>query len=220
MPKVTDEYLVSKKNFILECTGEILKEKPLCLITMRDIIKKAGFSQGAIYRYYANLDEVYADFINKHTAAHSLEQRIDALLCSAQAEKIILSECLIAIGEYIEDLMKSVVGKTFFELLILYSSDLEKRAAVFPKLKFKQSLEYAQSKIVEYALCNVEKGVFRPQISTQAIIQFVGVFIDGVAQSVVFSAAERNNRHSEVAAVGIPELFQAVAKAVVNFLEV
>jgi hypothetical protein len=72
---------------------------------------------------------------------------------------------------------------------------------------------------VEYALRNVEKGVFRPQISTQAIIQFVGVFIDGVAQSAVFSAAERNNRHSE-AAVGIPELFQAMAMAVANFLEV
>ena len=29
MPKVTDEYLTDKKNYILECTGEILKEKPL-----------------------------------------------------------------------------------------------------------------------------------------------------------------------------------------------
>ena len=40
MPKVTDEYLTDKKNYILECTGEILKEKPLYSIAMRDIIKE------------------------------------------------------------------------------------------------------------------------------------------------------------------------------------
>ena len=48
MPKVTDEYLTDKKNYILECTGEILKEKPLYSITMRDIIKRAGFSQRCV----------------------------------------------------------------------------------------------------------------------------------------------------------------------------
>lgn len=53
MPKVTTKYLTDRKDFILECTNEVLKEKPLYQITMRDIIKKAGFSQGAIYRYYA-----------------------------------------------------------------------------------------------------------------------------------------------------------------------
>ena len=67
MPKVTDQYLADKRNFIIECTGEILKEKPLYQVSMRDIIKKAGFSQGAIYRYYDGLDDIYVDFINKHT---------------------------------------------------------------------------------------------------------------------------------------------------------
>ena len=59
MPKVTDEYIADKKSYILKCTGEILKEKPLYLVTMRDIIKKAGFSHGIIYHYYANLAKIY-----------------------------------------------------------------------------------------------------------------------------------------------------------------
>lgn len=219
MPKVKDEYIEDKKNFILECTGEILKEKPLYLITMRDIIKKAGFSQGVIYRYYANLDEIYVDFINKHTTDNPLEEVIDALLSSAQPERIILAECFIATGEYIAELLKSIVGKTFFELLVLYSCDFEKRTAIFPKLKFKQSLEYAQNKIVGYAMCNVEKGVFRPKIPAQSIILFVGVFIDGIAQNVVFNTAGRDTRDSE-SATDIPEMFRTLAKAVISFLEV
>ena len=219
MPKVKDGYLADKKNFILECTGEILKEKPLYLITMRDIIKKAGFSQGVIYRYYANLDEIYVDFINKHTTDNFLEQKIDALLSSEQAEKNILAECFAAMGAYIEELLKSIVGKTFFELLVLYSCYFEKRTAIFSKLKFKQSLEYTQHKIVEYVLSNVDKGVFRPQIPVRSIILFVSVFIDGIAQNVIFNAAGGNNHYSE-SEIDIPEIFQTLAKIVISFLEV
>ncbi|AEF82113.1 TetR/AcrR family transcriptional regulator [Leadbettera azotonutricia] len=210
MPKVTEEYLIDKRNFILKCTGEVLKKKPLYLITMRDIIKKSGFSQGAIYRYYSGLDGIYADFINTYTTNTSLEQRIDTVLSSGQAEKTILAECFMAMGEYIEELLKSVVGKTFFELTVLYAYDFEKRAAVFSNLKFKKSLEYAQGKIVEYAMINVEKGVFRPKIPPRSIIQFVSSFIDGIAQSVALNSSE----------MVISEMFQTLAKAVVNFLEV
>ena len=218
MPKVTDEYLADKRNFILECTGEILKEKPLYLVTMRDVIKKAGFSQGVIYRYYANLDEIYVDYINKHTIFNVLEQRIDTLLSSEQSERAILAECFIAMGEYIAELLKSVVGKTFFELQILYSSDFDKINAIFPKLKFKQSLEYAQYKTVEYALSKVETGVFRPQIPVKSLLAFVSVYIDGIAQSVVFNAAGGKNSDS-APSIDIPEMFRVLAKAVIGFLE-
>lgn len=130
-----------------------------------------------------------------------------------------LAECFIAMGEYIEELLKSVVGKTFFELTVLYAYDFEKRAAIFPKLKFKQSLEYAQHKIVEYALSNVEKGVFQPQIPMRSIILFVSSFIDGIAQSVAINTEDGGNHDSEPAS-NIPEMFQALAKAVISFLEV
>ena len=37
MTKIIDEYIIDKKNYILKCTGEIIEEKPLYFITMRDI---------------------------------------------------------------------------------------------------------------------------------------------------------------------------------------
>jgi len=218
MPKVKDEYIADKKNYILDCTGEILKEKPLYLTTMRDIIKKAGFSQGVIYRYYSSLDEIYIDFINKHTINNDLEQRIDTLLSSEQSEKTILSECIIALGEYIAELLKSPAGKPLFELLVLYASDLEKRVAIFPKLISKRNLENAQTKIVKYTMSNVEKAIFRPNIPVRSIILFVGVFIDGIYQSVIFNSAGGNN-YDSVSAADIPEMFQALVKAVFSFLE-
>lgn len=213
MPKVTDEYLTDKKNYILKCTGEILKEKPLYSITMRDIIKKAGFSHGIIYHYYANLDEIYVDYINKNTTYNLLEQNIDTLLSSKRTEKEILSECIIALGEYIEELLKSVGGRTCFELTVFYAYDFEKRSTVFPKLKFKQSLEYAQNRIVKYTLSNVEKGVFHPKIPTRSIIMFVSSFIDGIAQSVATGAAEGDDNSADISM-----MFQTLAKAMIGFL--
>jgi len=215
MPKVTDEYLTDKKNFILECTGEILKEKPLYLITMRDIIKKANFSQGVIYRYYANLDEIYVDFINKNTTYNLLEQNIDTLLSSERTEKEILSQCIIAIGEYLGELLKTVGGRTCFELTVLYAYDFEKRALVYPRLKFKQSLEYAQNKTLEYAMSNVEKGVFSPQIPILSIVMFVSSFIDGIAQSAATGTAEGKDSSAEISV-----MFQTLGKAVISFLGV
>jgi len=218
MPKVTDEYLTDKRNFILECTNEILKEKPLYQITMRDIIKKASFSQGAIYRYYANIDEIYIDLINKNTTYNLLEQKIDTLLNSEQPEKTILSECIIAIGEYVEELLKSIGGKTCFELLVFYAYDNEKRSTVFPLLKFKQSLEYAQNKIVDYLISSIQEGIFRPAISIESIIIFISISIDGISQSVAMSTVGNNNQDKKLA-VNVSEMFRTLSKAIINFLE-
>lgn len=214
MPKVTEEYLMEKRNYILQCTHEILQEKPLYLTTMRDIIKKAGFSHGIIYHYYANLDEIYVDYINQNTINNSLGQKIDAILISEQTEKEILFKCIIAMGEYIEEFLKSVGGRTCFELIVFYAYDFEKRAVIFPKLRFKQSLEYAQSKIIDYVSCEVEKGVFHPQIPIHSLIMFVSSFIDGIAQTVATSTAGGVNNSKEIST-----MFETLAKAVIGFLE-
>lgn len=216
MPKVTDEYLAGKRNFILECTNEILKEKPLYQITMRDIIKKAGFSQGVIYRYYANIDEIYMDLINKNPISNLLEQRIDYLVNSEQTIKSVVSDCIVSIGEYIEELLKSIGGKTCFELLVTYAYDAEKRNAIFPKLQFKQSLEYAQNKIVEYLMQKIQQGVLQTSISVDSIIMFTGISIDGIMQSVAMNTVENAE---DKTIVDVPEMFQTLAKALISFLE-
>lgn len=216
MPKVTDEYLAGKRNFILECTNEILKEKPLYQITMRDIIKKAGFSQGVIYRYYANIDEIYMDLINKNPISNLLEQRIDYLVSSEQTIKSVVSDCIVSIGEYIEELLKSIGGKTCFELLVTYAYDAEKRNVIFPKLQFKQSLEYAQNKIVEYLMQKIQQGVLQTSISVDSIIMFTGISIDGIMQSVAMNMVENAE---DKTIVDVPEMFQTLAKALISFLE-
>lgn len=215
MPKVTDKYLTDKRNYILKCTGEILKEKPLYSVTMRDIIKKAGFSQGIIYHYFASLDEIYVDYINQNTTYNLLEQNINTLISSRRTEKEILLECIIAIGKYIEELLKSVGGRTCFEFTVIYACDFEKRAKIFPNLKFKQSIEYAQNKIMEYILYKVEKDVFHPQTPVDSIFTFMGSCMDGIAQSVATGTTESSDNATDISI-----MVEMLAKAVIGFFGV
>lgn len=217
MPKVTEKYLADKKEFILGCAGEILKEKPLYLITMRDIIKKANFSQGAIYRYYADVEEIYVEYINRNTPHTPLEREVDTLIHSGQPAETILSECILAIGAYIEELLTSVGGRTCFELIVSYAYDSKKRATVFPQLKFKLSLEQAKNIIVKYIMDNVENGIWAPTMPTRSIVAFIDVFIDGIAQSAATGVSYSSKNDSETM-LDTAEMFKILAQALVNFL--
>ena len=78
-------------------------------------------------------------------------------------------------------------------------------------MKFKQSLAYAQNKILEFVLNHIEKGIFYPQIPVQSMILFINSFIDGIAQNVAAGSAQGED---------ISIMFQTLAKAVIGFLEV
>lgn len=63
MPKVQESYLEEKRKFIVDCTLKVLEEKTFHQITMRDVIRETGFSQGAVYKYYNNLEEILSVII-------------------------------------------------------------------------------------------------------------------------------------------------------------
>ena len=153
------------------------------------------------------------------TAAWGASARKGSTSEAGQPEKTILPDCIVAMGEYIQALLHSAGGKACFELVVCYAHDLEKRASIFPRLKFKQSIEYAQNRIVEFAMGNIEKGVFRPRVPIRSLFLFVSVFMDGISQ-MWYSMRQGEISNDAASAADIPAMFQTLAKAVVNFLEV
>lgn len=217
MPKVSDEYTASKRDFILQCMNEVYEEKPLYQITMRDVIKKTGYSQGAIYRYYKNLDEIYLDLINRNTTEFQLEQEIDKILCSGLEETETISKCLLAIGSYMRELLKLSAGKMYFGLLAIYERDAHKREYILPRLKFRKTLAYAQQKTAEYLIQNVQNGALKPTISVEALIAFTSAAVDGISSGAVLNDAGEGGR-APGPAIDILELFQVLAKSIAGFL--
>ena len=59
MPKVTEEYIQNKKQKIIDSAYGLCLQKTLSTVTMQDIIDATGFSQGGIYRFYKDIDEIF-----------------------------------------------------------------------------------------------------------------------------------------------------------------
>ena len=60
MPKVTQEYIDNKKKFIVDAAYQVCLRKPVEMVTMMDVIEETGLSQGGIYRFYKDLDDIKA----------------------------------------------------------------------------------------------------------------------------------------------------------------
>ncbi|HIW85198.1 MAG TPA: TetR/AcrR family transcriptional regulator [Candidatus Eubacterium faecipullorum] len=83
MPKVSRAYFEHKREYIIQCAMKIFAEKPLADISLHEIIKETGFSQGAIYRYYKSALEIYIDAANRLTSERKQEK--DTLLSICQS---------------------------------------------------------------------------------------------------------------------------------------
>ncbi len=64
MPKVTEEYLDTRRQQIMAAAYRCFAKKGFHQATMRDIYAEAGLSAGAIYHYFRSKEEIIeASFI-------------------------------------------------------------------------------------------------------------------------------------------------------------
>ena len=63
MPKVTEEYIQNKKNKIIDAAYKLCLRQTVSTVTMQDIINETGLSQGGIYRFYKDIDDIFSDMI-------------------------------------------------------------------------------------------------------------------------------------------------------------
>lgn len=115
MPKVKESYTEEKKEFILHCTREALKEKPFGQLTMRDVIRKTGFSQGTIYQYYKNLDEILNVIICRYM--HRMKEEIES--CMARETEFdrcyeAICNCMVSLYEESPALFEAVMGEVSY----------------------------------------------------------------------------------------------------------
>ena len=77
MPKVSEEYFENKKKLITEATYNVCLRKPVGMVTMTDVIEETGLSQGGIYRFYKNLDEILSDMITRMRVDYNLVDSLE-----------------------------------------------------------------------------------------------------------------------------------------------
>lgn len=211
MPKVTEEYLESRRNFILDCAAMVIRDKPLYQMTMRDIIKETKLSQGAIYRYYSSVEEIYVAIANRNTPVGIIEKQMDEMISSGEDSASFILEGFRIMAKYIMLLQDVLGGKMYFELLILHAQNIKETEHLINDMNFKKSFNYIQSRFIGYILEHIEKGDFNPIIPTKNLMDFIGTAMDGILNDSAINSM--NGRD-----IDILGLCETLAKSLIYFL--
>ena len=184
MPKVSKEYVISKKNAILQAALSVCKVKPLYEITMRDIIKASGLSQGGIYRYYSDLDEILIEIINQANANANYKHAVDTIIENSNAPKETIERLFSFLGEYIRDNL-STVGKIQFELTILLANNPERQKKILSNITENESGQYLVERLFNTIHAGISMGSFQTEVSPEDLFTFIMTSIDGIVRDVV-----------------------------------
>ena len=85
MPKVTQEYMDNKRRMIVDCAYRVCLRKPVEMVTISDVIAETGLSQGGIYRFYKDLDEILSDMISGMRREYDITDKLDMVVADKKA---------------------------------------------------------------------------------------------------------------------------------------
>jgi AcrR family transcriptional regulator len=179
MPRVNEEYINQKRTSIIEATIAVYETKPLYQITMRDIIKQLGVSQGGIYRYFSDVDEILVEMINRCNPSGDYKGMIDEIIKNSKSSKQAVEELFEFLGNYMQE-NSGILGKILFELTVIMSIQPDRGRKIQSKIKDGQSGQYFIQQLNKVIRNGVAAGFFYPVIQLEQILSFISIAIDGI----------------------------------------
>ncbi|MDP4120442.1 MAG: TetR family transcriptional regulator [Bacillota bacterium] len=180
MPKVSQQYFDNKKDSILQAALNICKTKPIYEVTMKDIIRECNISQGGIYRYYSDIDEILVEVINRCNPNSDYKQKIDNIIKTSNSHKESIDRLFNFMGLYIQENM-STLGKMLFELTVLMANHPSRGRKIQSQINDGQSSEYFIKEVYRTVHEGISSGSFNPLIPENDILTFISIAIDGIA---------------------------------------
>ena len=190
MPKVTEEYIEKKRKEIVEAAYKVCVHKPITSIEMKDIIEETGFSHGAIYRYYKDLDEVLKDLVITINSQNKIDDRLDEILSKADPgkwEKTIYDICDM-LAKYMSEVGTDLLKVSIYSDMMAMA-DPERAMNIAQRLgKDEQSpLLYATTATERFLKEVISKNKLKPVSSVDEMIQFMIVTYHGIQTGYVLT---------------------------------
>ncbi|MBQ8983121.1 MAG: TetR/AcrR family transcriptional regulator [Lachnospiraceae bacterium] len=189
MPKVSEEYIQNKKKSIVDATYRVCLRKPVEMVTMTDVIEETGLSQGGIYRFYKDLDEVLCDMIANMRSDYNITCRIDEATNDKDAgfEEITHRVCSI-LAEVMEEHLLDI-QKINFDLNVLAINEPKRAAKIIGAVKGGNgNLEY----LAKVTLPLIEKACKERQLTPKRppkeILEFISAAYTGIEMNCILTA--------------------------------
>lgn len=237
MSRVSKEYYDLKKASIIDASLEVCKKKTVSSVTLQDIIDAAGISQGGIYRYYKNIDEVLTDLLSRirveqYESINRLNNVFD------QNTKDIIALRNKTIDEDIVRARRAIIAKIVKEIHMVWAEELEKY--LYPHKKIQ--LEYMiladnypdrarvifpnateemciDGRIIEELGREIKDGIIKPRISLQEFMEYNASVYEGIIKRAIsVNCYQRNANFNYRNEYDIKARYETFAKSSAFFL--
>ncbi len=186
MPKVTQEYILNKKKKIIDAAYELCLEKTVSTVTMQDIINRTGLSQGGIYCFYKDIDEIFGDMLADMRKRVTIKEELDTIL--AKANKYSDGEVIDLIFDMLADNMeKELMGvqKVDFEMSVLAMNSPERVDKILAGAKNIGNKEYLMHRTTEYFGEKMAHGELNPRIEPMEILAYISSVYTGIQTTCI-----------------------------------
>lgn len=198
MPKVTEEYIIKKKKMITDAAYELCLEKTVSTVTMQDIINRTGLSQGGIYRFYHDIDEIFADMLIEMRKKVCIKDKVDEIF--AQADEMPVKEVTNRIVDMLADFMTEElmgVQKVDFELSVLAMNAPARVEKILAGAKGVGNKEYLMLRTSEFYKKKAQNGEVHARVSEMELVTYISSAYSGIQMCCIENNCYRKNPMSE-----------------------
>ena len=189
MPKVTQEYIDNKKKFIVDAAYRVCLRKPVEMVTMMDVIEEAGLSQGGIYRFYKDLEEILSDVIAGMRMNYNIIDEMEQLFSAS--DEMSFEEGVHKIFDILADVMEKHlmdIQKINFDLTVLAINEPERAEKILRGIKGKSSLGYLSTVALPNLFKESKKRKYKLRDKPENIANFISAAYTGIEMNCILTA--------------------------------
>ena len=188
MPKVTEEYMESKRRMIVDACYQVCLRKPVEMVTISDVIAETGMSQGAIYRYYNGLDDILSDITSRMRAEYNMIGAFEEIISNKDAS---LEELTYQVCDCLAETMESHlmdIQKINFDFGVLAINEPERAAKILSDTKGPGNLDYLKTRALPRLIKEAYTNGYKPIAAPEDIGLFVSASYSGIEKLCILSA--------------------------------
>lgn len=192
MPKVTEEYIQNKKNMIVRTAYDLCLKKTVSTVTMQDIIDATGLSQGGIYRFYRDIDEIFKDMLIDNRERVTIKGQVDEIFANAETAepKVILHQLFDLLTDFVTRELMGIV-KINFELSVLSMNAPKRVEKILGEIDGTGNFEYLFRQTTQYLQQHITSGRLAPRVSFEELITYLTTAYNGIEMSCIINHCYR-----------------------------
>lgn len=188
MPKVTEEYINNKKNLIIRAAYDLCIRKTVSTVTMQDIINETGLSQGGIYRFYKDIDEIFKEMLIDNRQRVTIKPKIDEIFKDMESKGIkeIMHKVFEVLGDFMTDELMGIV-KINFELSVLSMNAPHRVEKIIGEIEGTGNFEYLFFKVSQYLKQCIMNGDAKPKVSFEELLTYMTTTYNGIEMCCIIN---------------------------------